>query len=112
MKRVRSVVEPRLTALGFAFAGTGRGSHSWSRWIEFSRPGLVLRCQLDVPVRRLFAEALDDLGEYKIIAEVELGVLRSPEQIRQRAALFAGRLYEALRDTSDQTPQTDCGQEV
>lgn len=97
MKRIRNDIEPSLEKAGFAFDGKDKGTDSRTGWLDYARPGLILRCSFEPREARLIAETMDDRGECRIIANVELCCSRSVSALPERIVEFASALKEFIR---------------
>jgi hypothetical protein len=81
MKRIRRELEPSLLELGFSFEGRRYSSGRENAWLDYSRPGLILRCSFVPREARLIAETMDENAECDVIADVELSSLRAIESL-------------------------------
>ena len=97
MKRVRSNLEPWLMKAGFQFDGKNKGTDSRTAWLDYTRPGLILRCLFEPREARLIAETMDDGAECKIVANVELCCPRSTSALVERIDDFTSAVQEVLR---------------
>jgi hypothetical protein len=66
-------------------------------WLGYARPGLILRCSFEPREARLIAETMDDRGECRIIANVELCCSRSVSALPERIVEFASAVKEFIR---------------
>lgn len=96
MKRIRSDIEPGLLAAGFELEGRNYGKGSTTAWLDYSRPGLILRCFFDPRDARLIAETLDDSADCRIVAKVELCCVSTPELLG-RIDAFTSAVQEFVR---------------
>ena len=94
MKRIHVAIEPWLVEVGFEFDGKNRSTVSRSAWLDYSRPGMILRCRFEPREARLIAETMDEETECRIIANVELCYSLSTAALLERVDEFASSVRE------------------
>lgn len=94
MKRIRTGIEPDLLAAGFQLEGRKYGDGSTNAWLDYVRPGLILRCLFDNRQSRLIAETMDDTANCQTVANVELKAPRSTLTLLERISEFTSALKE------------------
>jgi hypothetical protein len=72
MKRIRAAIEPSLVKAEFKFDGKNRGSLSEAAYLDYSRPGMIVRFRFEPREARLIAETMDEETKCRVIANVEL----------------------------------------
>jgi hypothetical protein len=92
MKRIRGSVEPELREAGFHLEGRNYGTGSTTAWLDYVRPGLMLRCLFDRRHARLVAETMDDTTICRTVASVELNAPRSTPALLERVSEFASKV--------------------
>ena len=97
MKRIRSSIEPHIMKAEFEFDGRNKFTHSGPAWLDYSRPGLILRCLFDPNGKRLVAETMDDNTECKIVTNIELRCPSSTATFVERVDEFTNALREFLQ---------------
>ncbi len=95
MKRVREIVGPSLIEAGCTFEGKNQDARRAS--LNYSRAGILLRLAFDHLDARLIAETMDAAAEYRIVASVELNVVRSSGALLERIERFTSTVQELLR---------------
>lgn len=96
MKRVRLALEPALAAAGFSFDARNRPRGDESMWIDYQRPGLVLRVLFDRRRASLVAECVEQDAEYREFASTSLDGMRSSQELRERLEAFCGQVIAFL----------------
>ncbi len=107
MKRIRSNIEPLLGKARFEFDGKHNGTHARRAWIEYSRPGLILRCLYEPRDARLVAETLDDKAEYRVVANVALNSAHSGTALLERVEDFTSVVQRFLQTLLPATEARD-----
>lgn len=72
IKRIRIAIEPAIVAAGFKRVRTQKASVLLPAPLEYSRPGLVLRCGFELPSRKFLLETMDDQAECCTMTKVPL----------------------------------------
>lgn len=72
MKRIRLAIEPALMEAGFRRERTRKISESIPAPLEYTRPGLVMRCGFDLSNKKLLIESLNDQAECQTITKAPL----------------------------------------
>ena len=89
MKTIRSSIETELLEAGFQLEGRNYGAGSTTAWLDYVRPGLILRCLFDPRESRLIAETMDDTTTCQTVVSVELCSPRSTPSLLERVREFA-----------------------
>jgi Probable zinc-ribbon domain len=97
MKRIRRQIESPLRDAGFKFVGHDTRILRWPASIEYSRPGMILRCVCDHRQSLLFAETLDDRAVYRVVAEISLSGVRASGEFVERIDAFAAAVADFVR---------------
>lgn len=97
MKRIRDDLEPELVRAGFEFDGKKWGKGSRLAWLDYSRPGLILRCRYEPCEARIISETVDDRGEYKIVANIEMNCPRTSSELLERIHDFESAVRKYLQ---------------
>jgi len=88
MKTIRSSIESELLEAGFQLEGWNYGADSTTAWLDYVRPGLILRCLVDPRLARLIAETMDDTTTCQTVVTVNLCNPRSTPALLQRVSEF------------------------
>jgi hypothetical protein len=93
MREVRLRIEPALAAAGFAFKGQSGPRRVDPLWLDFARPGMLLRivCR---PRECLEAECVDENDVHRVVAATELGSARSPAEFLEQIGVFTAAIME------------------
>lgn len=97
MKRIRVAIEPSLEEAEFEFDGGNEPKVWGSAWLDYSRPGLILRCLFEPCEGRLIAETLDEATECRVVANVELNFSRSATELLERVDEFTSFICDFLQ---------------
>ena len=106
MKRIRGNIEPGLMEAGFELEGRNYGTGSTNAWLDYLRPGLILRCLFDSRDARLIAETMNDTANCRIVANIDLSCLRSSSALLERVDEFPSAVTEYAREL-DRAPNSD-----
>lgn len=109
MKHVRCQLEPSLYEAGFEFDGRCKFTDVRPAWIDYSRPGLALRCQFDPREARLTAESMDEEMNCKTVADILLNCPRSTSDLLQRVEEYTLAIQDFLRTLPDVGDTPDMG---
>lgn len=107
MKRIRNVIEPWIVEAGFQFDGRNRRTASQSAWLDYSRPGLILRCLFEPQRSRLLAETMDDNAEYRVVVTVGLKDSHSTSTLLERVDDYTSAVREFLLSLPEVTDSPD-----
>jgi Probable zinc-ribbon domain len=97
MKRIRKAIEPFLFAAGFSLEGMQYGKNALPAWLDYVRPGLILRCLYQQHHARMIAETVDDAGTYQVVANAVFGGQFTSAQLTERIQEFVATLREYVR---------------
>lgn len=96
MKRIHGEIEPWLTVAGFEFEGKNLSSGSRHVWLDYARPGMILRCLFNADEGRLKAETMDDQAVCEIAASVETGQPTTAAEVLDLVHAFAETMQQFL----------------
>lgn len=88
---IRKKIEPTLIEQEFQFDGRD------STWIDYSRPGVILRCLFEAEEPALIAESLDHQADYHQITHITLSRANSADTVTERIEEFTNTVLSFVR---------------
>lgn len=96
MKRVRQEIEPALSEVGLQFEAKSSSTDFPAAWFDFSRPGLVVSCILDLRDGHLVAQAMNERGDCTSLATEDLSGAHSTTALLAGIDSFVGQVRTAI----------------